>query len=38
MMEQLGLDTRPEAYFDLVPWQVGGGHVCVLACWWRHVY
>lgn len=21
MMEQLGLDTRPEAYFDLVPWQ-----------------
>ncbi|GIL97465.1 hypothetical protein Vretimale_3101 [Volvox reticuliferus] len=22
MMAQLGLDTRPEAYFDLVPWQV----------------
>ncbi|EFJ44247.1 hypothetical protein VOLCADRAFT_65021, partial [Volvox carteri f. nagariensis] len=21
MMSQLGLDTRPEAYFDLVPWQ-----------------
>ncbi|PNH01752.1 hypothetical protein TSOC_012328 [Tetrabaena socialis] len=23
MMAQLGLDTRPEAYYDLVPWQRG---------------
>ncbi len=32
---QLGLDVRPEAYFDLVPWQVGGGmciSVLVGAC------
>ncbi|PNH12608.1 hypothetical protein TSOC_000457 [Tetrabaena socialis] len=38
MMAQLGLDTRPEAYFDLVPWQwlAGANHNFLLTERRRH--